>query len=357
MNFNQAVYAGILGLLLACVLYYTRSILAPVLGHFINNGIAAVTLHIEPYQAWHESLSETPLTFLLVMGIASLVTLPIMLLCIIKLKKYHADTEPEKEPAIESETEDGQAPARPKVYTWAFWAVLAIFMVSALIIEISSYIDVDNGHSFSGIITEDGYMVGVRTEITGNDEERFITVSGLSDPAVEESLNEELYIFSTWGVGIPYEDNIVTEVYGFEYAVVGDYLSVCRLDMVLWDGAEHPALYLRTQIYNLAAGEQAGSLSDFIDLGKDLLDLIEDGVFTQVYPGEIDGANERLIAEILNKHGQGAYFDTSFYLTQTSFGLYIDGDVEGEKGYWAFEAPYEDIRLILKENLLAVINE
>ena len=118
-----------------------------------------------------------------------------------------------------------------------------------------------------------------------------------------------------------------------------------------WESTESPKRYLRTQVFDLTTGEHAGGLENFVELGKDLLDFITDGTFRQVYPGEITGADWQLSDEMARRDND--YSDPYFYLTETNLGLYMS--VEGEEGYWAFEAPYEQIELILTEKLLVAL--
>ncbi|MCL2828843.1 MAG: CPBP family intramembrane metalloprotease [Oscillospiraceae bacterium] len=142
MNFQQAIYAGALGVLYTYLVYYTRSILAPILGHFINNSISAILVYIEPYQTWHGNLSQNPVLFLLGMGGLSLAMLPVLILCLKKLKRYHAETEPVLEPIAQEIDAPAVEPAiqpdaGPKVYTWGFWAALAVFGLMTLLTEVT----------------------------------------------------------------------------------------------------------------------------------------------------------------------------------------------------------------------------
>jgi len=137
LNFHQAVYAAAIGIVYAYLVYYTRSILAPILAHFLNNGIWVTLEYVEPYQVWFQGLSAVE--FWLIMGIASLAMLPIVVLCLRQFKKHHTATEIEQEPTVETEAEPEsplQAPVRPTVYTWGFWAALAVLGFFTLLMEI-----------------------------------------------------------------------------------------------------------------------------------------------------------------------------------------------------------------------------
>ena len=52
--------------------------------------------------------------------------------CMKQFKKHHEDTQPAEEPVLETEI---QTVDKPKVYTWGFWAAIAVFGLMALIME------------------------------------------------------------------------------------------------------------------------------------------------------------------------------------------------------------------------------
>ena len=133
LNFNQAIYAASIGILYAYILYYTRSILAPMLAHFINNGLSSVSAMSESYMYWSYGLQENPFTFLLTMGIATLVMVPVAVFCMMQFKKHHANTEPKQETVMDYNNES--ASPKPKLLTWGFWAALAVFLLFTVIME------------------------------------------------------------------------------------------------------------------------------------------------------------------------------------------------------------------------------
>lgn len=133
LNFHQAIYAGLFGVLYAYVLFYTQSIWAPILMHFINNGLFVVLAYVGPYNDWYDALWENPPMFFLVYGGLSLVLLPVLLICFKKLKA-NAVPPPPKE---EAEETGGQ---KIKVFTWAFWVSLGIFLLVAGLLEIGNRI-------------------------------------------------------------------------------------------------------------------------------------------------------------------------------------------------------------------------
>ena len=91
MNFHQAIYAALFGVLYAYILYYTRSILAPMLMHFVNNSVATVMFYYSDYTTV-DAATASPLV---IFGGLSLLTLPILILCLNKLRRYYERTSSE----------------------------------------------------------------------------------------------------------------------------------------------------------------------------------------------------------------------------------------------------------------------
>ena len=141
LNFHQSIYAGAIGVLLAYVLYFTRSIWAPILIHFVNNALSVALSYSETYMAWANEMTESPLTYLLIISGASLVMLPVLIFCLKNLKPHTNPEEPESltTPRAAQETEALEEPIieeKPKVYTWAFWWTIVLFILFAGIMEI-----------------------------------------------------------------------------------------------------------------------------------------------------------------------------------------------------------------------------
>jgi len=133
LNFYQAIYTTLLGVLYAYMVHYTRSILAPMLAHFVNNGIAVVL----GYQGWYASLWGNVPMFLLVIGVAMIVMTPVVLLCLNQMKKHHERTqEPSPAPTFDNTTMPQHKP-QANVFTWAFWVALIVFFVITLNSEIT----------------------------------------------------------------------------------------------------------------------------------------------------------------------------------------------------------------------------
>jgi len=131
LNFHQFFYAAVLGIIYAYILYYTQSIWAPILMHFVNNGIAVALAYFLPDMAelgyGHEE--PTMLMTIAVFGVLSLLGLAVTLIC---LKYLKANAAPP--PVFEDEGDEDQ----PKVFTWAFWMVVVLFLMVAALIEVGA---------------------------------------------------------------------------------------------------------------------------------------------------------------------------------------------------------------------------
>ena len=132
MNFHQAIYAAAIGILYAYILYYTRSILAPMLAHFINNSLAVILANSALYMDWYASIQLHPLTFFVTMGIASAVMLPLVVYCMKQFKKHHASTLSDDE--IVEVNSAGEP--KSKLLTWGFWAALAVLLLLSALMEV-----------------------------------------------------------------------------------------------------------------------------------------------------------------------------------------------------------------------------
>ena len=140
-NFHQAIYATVIGILYAFIVYYTRSIWYVVLAHLINNGLSVLLTYSNTYMEWYSGLST--ISHILIMGGASVLMTPILLLCLRELKKYRADTmETHGEDVDSIPTEIiAEQEAKPiekaNVYTWGFWASLVIMILISIYFELN----------------------------------------------------------------------------------------------------------------------------------------------------------------------------------------------------------------------------
>ena len=140
LNFHQAIYAGMLGVLWAYIRYYTRTIWGPILMHFLNNAIFVLLSYSETYSNWYTELWATPLRFLLVWGGIALVLFPVLVVCFKKIRIGHAMSEAiidvsktEQNDGDKTEQDDGE---KTKIFTWAFWVVVVIFLLFGSLVEI-----------------------------------------------------------------------------------------------------------------------------------------------------------------------------------------------------------------------------
>ena len=106
--------SAILGILWAYLLYYTRSIWAPILSHAIYNALWQMhpAFHIENQVEYEAFLP----TFVLILGIAALIAVPAMVVCTIK---FWAENRREME-AVAGES---------KVFRWSYWVLIAVMLV------------------------------------------------------------------------------------------------------------------------------------------------------------------------------------------------------------------------------------
>jgi len=131
LNFHQSLYAFLFGILYAYILYYTRSILAPMLLHFVNNSLSVIMVRSSALMDGYLELWESPAMFLMIFGGFSLAMLPVLVISLKELRSYHSRHFP---PALTEGEADGSS-GKPKMFTWAFWLVLVLFLLVAGLTE------------------------------------------------------------------------------------------------------------------------------------------------------------------------------------------------------------------------------
>jgi len=132
-NFHQSLYAFFFGILYAYLLYYTRSIFAPMLMHFVNNSLSVMMSRSTALMDGYLVLWDTPAMFLLIVGGLSLLMLPILVIFLRELSDYHR----ESSPPVTAPPEGGPAGSgKPNILTWAFWPVIVIFLLYAGLLEL-----------------------------------------------------------------------------------------------------------------------------------------------------------------------------------------------------------------------------
>lgn len=144
MNFHQSIYTGLFGVLYAYLLYQTRSIWAPILLHFINNGLAVVLAYSESYVTWNDNIwNDTPM-FLAIYGGASLVLAPVFIICLKKIRAVYQESNKKIEGALETIEVESKIEAevetteikKPRIFTWSFYAIIGFFVIFAGLLEI-----------------------------------------------------------------------------------------------------------------------------------------------------------------------------------------------------------------------------
>ena len=128
-SFHQAIYVTLGGILMAYLVYYTRTILAPVLMNFIFNSTTVIVIYFDFLSGEYiGSFTESPLMYCVVLGGLSLVLTPVAVMCFKKLIAHRESIVPDVP------TDDAIAP-EPRVLTWAFWAVMAVSIYLMMSVE------------------------------------------------------------------------------------------------------------------------------------------------------------------------------------------------------------------------------
>jgi len=112
MDLQQFPYAFLMGILFAYLVYYTRSVLASILSHFTLNAASVAVAY-----AYGPDGSSFPLIPALA------VSLPALVFTVRLFVSYN-----KKNVVEESAIGDGAAPE--KVFTWEFWAVIALYIIA-----------------------------------------------------------------------------------------------------------------------------------------------------------------------------------------------------------------------------------
>ena len=115
---TQISSTAVLGVMWAFMLYYTRSIWAPILGHIVYNVFNIIlnpTFYVRDYRTFWDIVQ----TYTLVIGIAALVMIPVAVVC---MRKIILNNSREKESAA-SET---------KLFKLCYWALIAVMIVVAV---------------------------------------------------------------------------------------------------------------------------------------------------------------------------------------------------------------------------------
>jgi len=117
MHFDvvQSVYATVLGVLMAYLIYYTRSIWAPILWHVVVNALGILANPVFYVRDYTHLLDIAP-TAAIVAGVASLVFVPIGVVCFKGIK----DSSPREEETPSHEL---------RVFTFGYVVMVVVLMV------------------------------------------------------------------------------------------------------------------------------------------------------------------------------------------------------------------------------------
>jgi len=185
----------------------------------------------------------------------------------------------------------------------------------------------------------------------------YIQISGLGNPPIMNMLNGLLQDVST-DVYILSGEKAVPVTVTADYAILGHkYISIWTVHTVYKKDADYPETKMNAKIFDLETGEENENFSDFVRIGNNaknasLKSAIKSSKFVQKHPAELQKDAADTIADTLIKtDGLGV----GFYLTQDSFGLYMNGQSHENGGYWAYEAKYSDIKSLLTKDLLKLI--
>ena len=135
-NLVQIIYAFPFGILLAYLLYYSRSIWVPIVAHFVTNAVGFTMFYMMTaaeyaYEAVETAAASNDLLWgILIFVIVCLIMMPIIILCVKSFQKYHA----EASEAAQSDVKTGDS-AKPNVFTWAFWVLVVIWVAFTLLIS------------------------------------------------------------------------------------------------------------------------------------------------------------------------------------------------------------------------------
>jgi len=130
MNMNQFFYAFFLGAIFCYFVYYTKSLWAPILAHFVINGTQAILMFISTLEAPEAAIEMEPhiAGVILVVAFIAAVTTGIYI-AIYKAFKRHNIQRNEAAGIVTDTTVE-----RPsKALTWAVWVITGFFVFMMLL--------------------------------------------------------------------------------------------------------------------------------------------------------------------------------------------------------------------------------
>ena len=193
-----------------------------------------------------------------------------------------------------------------------------------------------------------------------NTQARYVEVSGLTDTAVQEKLNQALKEFCLAPTSSAQKDTTYDIMPVFE-VLDGDLLSLRTYDTAYTAGAAYPVSSIRTQLFSLDTGEtDSENLWSFIKDKAAFKQLILDkkfgfaaaGVEGEV-PEEVKTAAYQKLAESIDAEG----FATQFYFGDGgNLNVWCEGENHASGDYWLFDIPITELEGIATDRLLPIID-
>ena len=192
-----------------------------------------------------------------------------------------------------------------------------------------------------------------------NTQARYVEVSGLTDSAVQEKLNQALKEFCIAPTSSAEKDTTYDIMPVFEM-VGGDLLSIRTYNTAYTAGAAYPVSSIRTQLFSLTTGDKdAGTLWAFIKDKDAFKQLALDGKFSFAAAGVEGEMPKELKAAAYQKLAQN--IDTPEFAAQFYFGdggnlnVWCEGENHAAGDYWLFDIPVTELEGLATDRLLPVI--
>jgi len=141
MNMNQFIYAFLGGVIFCYLMYYTKSIWAPILSHFVVNAFGAIMSYIQQETSYQDipaldltAGGEEVLAMLISFGLFALISMAVFIGIYILFKRHNLRRNEAEGIVTDTAAAVHEAGLkRPAAFTWAFWASFAIFVMIMLL--------------------------------------------------------------------------------------------------------------------------------------------------------------------------------------------------------------------------------
>lgn len=192
-----------------------------------------------------------------------------------------------------------------------------------------------------------------------NTQARYVKVSGLTDTAVQEKLNQSLKEFCLAPASSAEKDTTYDIMPVFEM-VGGDLLSLRTYNTAYTAGTAYPVSSIRTQLFSLTTGEKDnGKLWDFVGDKTAFKQLVLDGKLGFAAAGVEGEMPEEIRAAAYQKLAESV--DTAEFGTQFYFGdggrlnVWREGDNHATGDYWLFDISVTELEGLATDRLLPII--